>query len=317
MNVYLDKDFLADFEKLNADSDNIYQIVKNIFTEYPQVKLFSNININIENIYEFEDAKKNSEIINLYSSKNSFVPEFLDIEESLEKIDIVFCYKQETWFKKAKEKGVLCFHFDNFRARISEIVKIYHYRIDLLEPFTFELLKFVPPITKIEIEDNYILVDGDNQKIKDNLVPLLEIITKKAVDTLEVDIFTIVQQKKQVYEDAEKFIITRFCPEVNSLKSVRFRLLDVSSQKDFFHDRMILSNFQIIESGKGFNLLPYKESNSIITSCTIFDFFTYKRMKRLKLNNQKNLTYLQKKHSDELQLEYKFKKFVFFEHTPS
>ncbi len=72
----------------------------------------------------------------------------------------------------------------------------------------------------------------------------------------------------------------------------------VSVQNDkFFHDRMILSNFQIVESGKGFNLIPHKESNSMITSSTIFDLFTYKRMKNLQRKHQKYYENLRNKDS--------------------
>ena len=53
------------------------------------------------------------------------------------------------------------------------------------------------------------------------------------------------------------------------------------------HDRVILSNYFMVDSGKGFNLLPHKRSNSQLTSESIFNKYTYKRLRNhLKMLDQ-------------------------------
>lgn len=47
------------------------------------------------------------------------------------------------------------------------------------------------------------------------------------------------------------------------------------------HDRVIATNFSLMDAGLGFNLLPYKTTNSQIISETIFDKYTYRRLNSL------------------------------------
>ena len=46
-----------------------------------------------------------------------------------------------------------------------------------------------------------------------------------------------------------------------------------------FHDRIIQTNYSLTECGKGFNLSHSKKSNSQIISESIFDKYTYNRLK--------------------------------------
>ncbi len=219
MNVYLDMDFLFEFEKLNVDTNKIYQIVKNIFTEYPQINLY--INEKIETPLQLEEIKNKSEILNLYLSKGNRVSQIEDIEKSLDKynFDILFESENMVWFDKAEKMGVLCFTLCNFKDSICEIVNSYHYKIDLSETnFTWELVKLVSPIKKIEIIDNYILADSNGQNIKDNLVPLLKIINKKSIKNLKVDFFTILQRGDQNKEQATILLDKKFYEEFMFLK---------------------------------------------------------------------------------------------------
>ena len=60
----------------------------------------------------------------------------------------------------------------------------------------------------------------------------------------------------------------------------KFQIIMDSIENPYdFHDRIIQTNFSLTECGKGFNLKQSKPSNSQITSETIFDIYTYKRLK--------------------------------------
>ena len=65
--------------------------------------------------------------------------------------------------------------------------------------------------------------------------------------------------------------------------------------RDFdLHDRTIFSNFLMIDSGKGFNLIPHKPSNSQIIVESIFNRYTYNRIRNHNINHQKYLEKLKK-----------------------
>ena len=44
------------------------------------------------------------------------------------------------------------------------------------------------------------------------------------------------------------------------------------------HDRVVFSNFLMIDSGVGFNIFPHQTSNSQLIVESIFDLYTYKRL---------------------------------------
>ena len=64
------------------------------------------------------------------------------------------------------------------------------------------------------------------------------------------------------------------------------------------HDRTVLTNFTILDSGVGFSLVGRKVSNSQLVSESIFEKYTYDRLKRLKKVQQK---YIEKLNSDTFQ----------------
>lgn len=149
-------------------------------------------------------------------------------------------------------------------------------------------MNFLPVFNYININDNYILADKSGQKIDDNLAPLLkktvEDYKKEVAITIYTKDFNPIQPRgpEQVKEAAKKR--KQKLDRVFANYNTKFKIINnaIGGAADFdFHDRMMKSNFQIVESGKGFNLIPHKKSNSQIISETIFDLYTYKRVKRL------------------------------------
>lgn len=105
---------------------------------------------------------------------------------------------------------------------------------------------------------------------------------------VKVDIYTLELNPlksgtKYIIEKAKKRLSTLNRLLANHKKS--FKIFSTKFDKQFgidLHDRLILTNFSILESGKGFNLMPHRPSNSQIISETIFDKYTYKRLGNIK-----------------------------------
>lgn len=286
MKVFLDKEFLQKFEVGFDDINQIDSILKDLFTAYPELELY--INIKIEQIEDVEKLKNESKILNQYFSNNTNglnTIEDNDIEKSILDFSLFFIssIESKSWYKEAQEHGILCFTIDNYRNEIASIIDKYHYRIDLSEnEFYWDKLRFVKSREKITITDNYVLSDKSNQKISENIIPLLKEIASNIRNRLNVRIFTIAQESRDDINHAEKILDRKITSIKETLNQCLLYIFNTTRYTYFdFHDRLILTEYQLVECGKGFNLIPHKPSNSQISSFTIFDKCTYKRMKNL------------------------------------
>ena len=284
MDLYIEKEFLDNFY-IDFTDEPINQIVGRIIWEYGDKRVFID--------YEEKDFLSLKLENKFFAQIGNILPpipiasiqEYLFEKSNFEQT-IVFMNEEKSWFKQAQEKGGLCFSFDNYKNKIEDIINFLHFRIDLSEGFKgweflskYECLNF----NEIIITDGYILSDKSGQKVNDNIIPILEALTFSKTGEINIDIFTkelnpISNTEEHKKEKAKKKyqLLNRFF----SKQKLKFKIVmsDVENDNDF-HDRVIQTNFSLLESGKGFNLSHAKKSNSQITSETIFEKYTYNRLK--------------------------------------
>jgi hypothetical protein len=294
MELYIDKEFLDNFY-LDYNDKPIQEIVKKIFIEYGEKRVF--VNYDAAN---FEKLENENEFFALISNIIPPTPVNSIKEHLFSKSDfrqtIVFLNYNEEWLKDIESKGALCFCFENFEEKIKNIIDQLHFRIDLSESFTdwnflskFHFLDF----NTITISDRYILSDKDNQKIDDNLIPVLKSFFSNKKTEIKIDILTkelnaISSSDNHKKEKAKKIINKLNRVFANSKAKFNIIMNDFPSHY-VMHDRSIATNFSLLECGKGFNLIPFKASDSEIRSETIFDKYTYNRLKNIQ-QKQKEYT---------------------------
>ena len=302
MELYIEKDFIDNFFIDYDEFHIIHKIVGSIFKEYHNLTVL--MNVTIENVEDLVNLKKENGFI-AYLCNNNQPPIPVDsikddlFSKSKFEQTIVFMDEKKDWFLEAENKGVLCFSFDNFKEKINEIINNLHFNIDLSEKFYgWEVLKNFKSIrfNSISISDNYILSDKTQQKMDENVFPLLKNVFFDKENKIKISFFTkelnpISKNDKHIKEKAKKRYNKLNSAFANFDTTFSIILTDLSSGFDF-HDRIIMTNFSILESGKGFNLIPFKKSNSQIISRTIFDKYTYKRLNNLQLKYSEYLNKL-------------------------
>ena len=142
------------------------------------------------------------------------------------------------------------------------------------------------PLNSVIFSENYILTETKGQKVDDNLIPLFRTILNEDSSKITTFIYTkdlnpIRNEPEKIKEKARK-IYNKLNREFAKC-AVSYKI--ISSSYGFninLHDRILLTNFMTVDCGLGFNLMPWKKSNSQIIFDTIFDKYTYKRMHGLK-----------------------------------
>lgn len=286
MELYIEKNFLDKFHLDYAENtvSASQKIVATILKEYAEVEWFTDSKI--ESLEQMETLKNENPFFfarTVYSSPiqvNSVKEHFF--EKSKCEQTLIFVENNEDWFGKAEHKGALCFSISNYQEKIENIVRNCHFKIDLSEKFngwenTMENIRKLIPINKIIINDSYLL--DKPEFYENNVYPLIKAISKNKktlkhfyTDVLnkanfnKVDIYNLLLQK---YPTSEIKIIHN---NVDELKS---------------HDRLLYSNHYIIDCAIGFNFNPRVVSNSQIIIETIFEKYTYNRLRNhLRKTNQ-------------------------------
>ena len=296
MELYIEKEFLDNFylEFDESSASSSQKIVATILKEYAEVEWF--IDCKTETLEQIETLKAENPFFHartVYSSPitvNSVKDYFF--EKSKCDQTLIFTQNNEDWFNEAERKGALCFSYENYRQKIENIVQKCHFKIDLSEGFQgwgfLNNLKNTP-FNKILINDGYILTDKDSQKMSDNLIPILQNIMDKNYQTkTDVEIYTkdlnppqpgTFEQIKSEVDKKLRRLNSVFANYQLSLKIISNTL---QKGKYDFHDRLIYLNYLIIDSPRGFNLIPHKKSNSQLTVETIFEKYTYNRLRNHK-----------------------------------
>ncbi len=150
------------------------------------------------------------------------------------------------------------------------------------------------PISDIYIYDKYLLVDTKNQSIKNNLIPMLSKLNtfsenevKIKLFTLEENICTDSKNKSKIYpykkktDKKIKYIFHQFKKQFDNINLsicvISYKALCVN-RNDFFwleHDRMLMTNYYLIERGGGFNIFN-KDFKIIDSSKITFDYIFHR-----------------------------------------
>lgn len=133
------------------------------------------------------------------------------------------------------------------------------------------------PINAVLIIDGYILSDKSQQRIDQNLKPLLKSLLPKKKTALPVDITIITEEApkgsnfKVLQQNLENYLKEELQELQFNLTIVRFDktiLCKLNSDGFNIHDRRIITNYFWIESGIGFNIIndrgKVKNSDSFI-----------------------------------------------------
>jgi hypothetical protein len=305
MELFIEKEFLEDFE-IDFDQNPIKEIVKEIITSYGDKRVYINYNQN-----NFAVLKVEYEFFALIC--NTTVPLPVEsIETSVKKSNclqtLVFTKKEESWHKEMESKGAWCFSFDNYQTKIKSLIDKLHIKVDLSIPFNnWNTLDFSTiPFNSVQITDGYILKDEKN--IKENLIPLIASFVNLEKEKITIDLLVKEMGFKMATEEKKKEFAKKQHGKLNSkfskLINLKIYLSNLISDIDL-HDRTVVTNFSILDSGVGFSIVNKKISNSQMTSSSIFEKYTYDRLRRLKPYHQK---YIKKLESDTFQ-SLKFYKF--------
>jgi hypothetical protein len=301
MELFIDIDFLQDFQKdCDANPNNpIKEIVKNIVTNYGDKKVYINYNKS-----DFEKLKKEYEFFALIC--NTTVPLPVESIETLVKKSnclqtLVFTKKEELWHKVMESKGAWCFSFDNYQDKIKSLIDKIHFKVNLSNGFNnWNVLDFSEiPINHLQITDGYILKDERN--IKENLIPLIASFVNSEKEKITIDLLvkgigfkTATEEKKKEFaEKQHRKLNSKFSKLIN----LKIYLSNLISDIDL-HDRTVVTNFSILDSGVGFSVVGRKRSNSQMISESIFEKYTYDRLRGLRAYQQK---YINKLESDTFQ----------------
>jgi hypothetical protein len=305
MELFIEKEFLEDFE-IDFDQNPIKEIVKEIITSYGDKRVYINYNQN-----NFAVLKVEYEFFALIC--NTTVPLPVEsIETSVKKSNclqtLVFTKKEESWHKEMESKGAWCFSFDNYQTKIKSLIDKLHIKVDLSIPFNnWNTLDFSTiPFNSVQITDGYILKDEKN--IKENLIPLIASFVNLEKEKITIDLLVKEIGFKTATEEKKKEFAKKQHGKLNSkfskLINLKIYLSNLISDIDL-HDRTVVTNFSILDSGVGFSIVNKKISNSQMISSSIFEKYTYDRLRRLKPYHQK---YINKLNSNSFQ-SLKFYKF--------
>lgn len=301
MHIFVEKEFITNLEiecdlKDQFRNKEIQNKLLDIFTSYPKVSLYTDFEIEKEDL-------ENSRLLSLFSNINTAFICIPNIVGYIHKSDrlplrsIVLLEKEHPVFEKVKALGGLAFSYDNYEKDIYQLIQDVELTIDFSEgkknSFSWEQLKGILklPISEILIEDNFILTDSKTQSLQKNLVPFLQLLTPNKDSPINLLIFTknidfngkSSDNLKEI-SDKRQFIFSRLTQKID-----KFHIANSAKIMEHYsynqHDRYCYSDFILITSGAGFNLIPCKAGNITLQVKTIFDKNTYKTM----INNLRKL----------------------------
>ncbi len=306
MELYIEKEFLDNFygsfdeERLTTGQ----QVIATIFKDYEEIEWF--YDTKIDSASDLQELKNENPFFAFLSNPN---PPF-DIENFEEHLfsnskflqTLILTNSKKDWFKKAEAKGALCMSFEDYENRISTVIANCHIRIDLSKRFlgwnVFNGTSHLP-INFISVSDNYVLINTKKyQEMDKNIIQILKCFLNEREEKVDIKVISKVFNKDESENEDEKKMnaTNRHGKLHSSLANYKKNIQTINSNhcKDYdFHDRVISSNFFMIDSGKGFNLMPSSTpSNSQIIVESIFNKYTYRRLKNHLKMQEKYLKYL-------------------------
>lgn len=300
MELYIEKDFLDNFygsyeEEHPTEGQRVLGLM---LKEYAEVEWF--FDHPIDSMEELQKLKEENPFFafrcnhKIPRSVKKIEEHFFDNSQCRQ--TIILTNNSKEWFSKAEAKGALCMSFDNYQDRISSIISNCHLRIDLSRPFlgwsVFNCTSHFP-INFISVNDNYALINTKRyQEMDKNIIQLLKCFLRDRKEKIDIKVLSKVFNKDESDNEDEKRMnaknrhgrlhssLANYKKEIETINSNHCEAYD-------FHDRVISSNFFMIDSGKGFNLIPHTPSNSQIIVESIFNKYTYKRLKNhLKMQDE-------------------------------
>ena len=278
--VFIEKDCL---DKLNKDflneSHSLWQRKLFELLQYEELRFCCNLDFDTANKRDLENYKINnylfSKILN-YSSPINYgtVNDFI-LKSNYKQTLVIESKENHINRGKVEDKGGLYFTYDDYQKKIEDIISYYQQKIDLSIEFCGwdkVLNKTILKINEIIINDNFLI--NEKKNIDLFIIPLLKSVKKQ--NTLAQIIFTMDYNKKKDYINYDE-MIKEIIEKLNNFKNIEIKFLKF--KKITNHDRILYTNFFIIDCPIGFNKIN-DVSNSVITIDTIFDKFAYNRRRR-------------------------------------
>ena len=279
MELYIEKQFLDNFylEFVENAASASQKIVAKILKEYAEVEWF--IDCKTETLEQIETLKAENPFFHartVYSSPitvNSVKDYFF--EKSKCDQTLIFTQNNEDWFNEAERKGALCFSYENYRQKIENIVQKCHFKIDLSEKFkgwgtSLKNIQELMPLNKIIVNDSYLL--DKPEFYKNNVYPLIKVISEEKSTTKHF--YTDILNKRVPFKTNIIYNLLKEKYPTSEIKIIHNNVDNLNS-----HDRLLYSNHYIIDCAIGFNFNQQLTSNSQIIIETIFEKYTYNRLR--------------------------------------
>lgn len=279
MELYIEKEFLDNFylEFEESNASNSQKIVATILKEYAEIDWF--VDCEMESLEQLEFLKSENSFFKArcdYScpiSIKSVEKHFF--EKSKYEQTLIFTQNNEYWFNKAERNGALCFSLNNYQEKIENIVQKCHFKVDLSENFqgwekTLKSIQELIPLNKIIINDSYLL--DKPKSYESNIYPLIKAISKnkKTVKLFYTDILN----KNPLFKTDIIYNLLKEKYPTSEIKIIHNNVDELKS-----HDRLLYSNHYIIDCAIGFNFDTRAISNSQIIIESIFEKYTYNRLR--------------------------------------
>ena len=279
MELYIEKEFLDNFylEFDESSASSSQKIVATILKEYAEVEWF--FDSEIESLEQLEFLKSENSFFKarcVYSSPTPIKSvEKHFFEKSKCEQTLIFTQKNKDWFNEAERKGALCFSYENYQQKIENIVLKCHFKIDLSEGFqgweqTLQNIQELMPLNKIIINDAYLL--DKPEFYESNVYPLIKAISKNKKTTKLF--YTDILNKKLTFNIGLIYNLLKEKYPTSEIKIMHNNVDNLNS-----HDRLLYSNHYIIDCAIGFNFNQQLTSNSQIIIETIFEKYTYNRLR--------------------------------------
>lgn len=278
--IYIEKEFL-DYFNLNWNKLKYGEEIYNLLTSFADVDIYHNYDTNEDFIKEdlnpigsLISAKGHVKII-----KSVFT--FDSIFQKLHKpLKLLFTSNR---FKTPISEGFLSFNIDNIDEKWHEISKKLNWKVALddkkerkeIEDYWCRLKDF--EINELILMDKYIL----NNNFIDCFIE--KYIKKLQINKLDFTLLTQLQSITNNPYNSGNEIFQKVKKKLN-LNTFNFYEITFRDKNfHYFHDRILISNFFLIEIGAGFSRLKSNNDVNTVLHCnSIFDGFTYKRIKRVK-----------------------------------